>query len=113
MYFCLEHNLLCLDIGWKGLCCVGDSLVDYYFVSRHPLCGLGRPSVSMSIPCLFLCCRTEQREVRAEPATLVSVGPLHAALRWPSHGVEPPDSSLPAFPAARLGLEAPSGTLKS
>lgn len=65
---------------------------------------------SVSLSACFCLCRTEQREVRAQPAALVSVGSLHAALRWPSDGLEPPDSSLPAVPTAWLGLEAPTGT---
>lgn len=67
------------------------------------------PSPSL---CFYLCCRTEQREVRAQPAALVSFGSLHAALRWASDGLEPSDSSLPAVPTARVDLEGSSGTLR-
>ena len=62
-----------------------------------------------SFPLCFFSRGAEQREIRAQPAALLSVGSLHAALRWASDGLEPPDSPLPAVSTARLDLEAPSG----
>lgn len=55
---------------------------------------------------MCLCFRAEQREVCTQPAALLAVGFVYAALRWPPHGLESTHPIVPAVPTPRDDLEA-------